>query len=127
MSRVRKASKRFTFLVNQALDYAMQRTGKTQEQVAKAMGVNKNTLTGWRQGGIPAITEEYFDGALYENPYAVSYKEIKKAVVEVQKLQELINKTIDDLVKQQQELSERIANDYVLHNSGESGNEEKLK
>lgn len=60
-------------------------------------------------------------------PNTVSYKEIKKAVGEVQELQELINRTIDKLVRQQQGLAERTANDFELHNSGESGNEEKLK
>lgn len=74
--------------INQALNIAMRETEKTQEQIAKEIGVNKNTLTNWRKkrsvpsdydfesflnflGKLdPPITEEFFNGAFNDDPYS---------------------------------------------------------
>lgn len=73
--------------INQALDIAIQETGKKQWQIAEEIAVSKNTLTNWRKGRTvpndhdfgmflnflgqlnPPITEEFFNGAFKDDPY----------------------------------------------------------
>lgn len=80
-------SEMFVPLVNQALDIAIRETRKSQGQIAKEIGVNKNTLTNWRKGRTtpsdrdfesllaflkqldPPITEDYFTGSYLGDPY----------------------------------------------------------
>lgn len=114
-----KESRRFSYLVVRALNTAMQQTGKTQGQLAKIIGVNKNTLTNWRKGSTPnnkdfgkllkflgtldpPITKGYFA----EMSGYVDVDEFYKAIDEVKRLQDLINETIEKLYKARMALLE---------------------
>ena len=73
-------------LISQALDTAIRETGKKQVEIAKIIGVNRNTLTNWRKGRTvpsdrdfnsflnflgqlnPPIGEDFFTGAYKNEP-----------------------------------------------------------